>query len=194
MSQVWAEIEKGKFDHLAAEYAMLEALKRSKHISPAVYRDFVEDETVSRYRRYLADGALEKAFDVIVGIGHGVGMIDDMVTRMKKLFLTDLWQLEDSEGDRKVKLFNGYLKRFPEREDYKCSKERDRVYNDIRRMIAEGVGIKTDDLGKEEKAEKGRRQRKPKIDVEKVVEDKPIEKVIRERDPDLIKELEALFS
>jgi hypothetical protein len=173
--------------HLTSEYRMLEELKVNKEISPKMYRDIVEEETVSRFRKYLEPELLQKGLDIAVAIGDAVGKQDFMVGRLKKLFLTDLWQLEEDKLAEKIKLFNEYMMAFPVKEDVATRAERDRVYKEIATLIEQ-------DFTKVAPAEEKSRRRPKKVqELEKVIEDKPIEKIIRDRDPDLMKELENLF-
>jgi len=184
IDQIWAPANRAQ---MSAEYMMLETMKKTKDIPVSTWRFVVEKETIEKFRKLLGGEKLADALDIIVAIGHGVGMQDSLTNQLKKLFLTEVWSLEDEEAQKKVDLFNAYVRVFPAAEDLRMQRERDRVYNDIKDLIQRAIDFEHGHKGPD------KRERKPKFDPEKILEEKPIEKIIKERDPDLIEELESIF-
>jgi hypothetical protein len=177
--------------NLGAEYGMLDGLKRSKAIPTELYRKVVEEETAKKFREYLNKTGLKlnDALNIVFSISEAVGMFDSLGVRLRKIFLTELWQLDDTDDSKKT-LFSRYIKKIPEKFDRLIQKERDRVYFDIYKVIENEV---QELIPSKKEKEKRDIKKEDLVHIEKLLEDSGLEKMIKERNPDLIKEINSIF-
>jgi hypothetical protein len=188
LDQIWEKPE--DYPNLTLEYKKLEELRKGKEIAPSFYRSVVEEGTIKKFREYIENHKLVDAIDVIKAITASLGAYDSVIIKMKKILLTEAWHIDESSKlPEKISIFNKYVKIFPIKEDYQVREERDRLYNDIKAMIEEDImKVKVKDEPK-----KTTRRQKGIQDLEKVVEDKPIQLIMEQRDPEMYKELAELF-
>jgi hypothetical protein len=105
---------------------------------------------------------------------------DDMIDRLKKLFLLEVWHLEDKDLDQKVDLYHQYDEVFPSDEEKNSNiiQVRTRLRDDIKQLIAENpMGVKEDP-----KTEKTPKQKKVKVE-------KPTSEIVEKRDTDVLERL-----
>jgi len=105
---------------------------------------------------------------------------DGMIDRLKKLFLLEVWHLEDKEMDQKVDLFHQYDEAFPSDAEKNSDliQVRTKIRDDIKQFIAENpMGVK-----EEPKTEKTFKQKKVKVE-------KPTPEVVEKRDSDVLERL-----
>jgi hypothetical protein len=105
---------------------------------------------------------------------------ESMIGRLKKLFLLEVWHLEDKDMDQKIDLYHQYDETFPSEEERNSDivTIRHKIRDDIKKFTAENpMGVK-----EEPKTEKTPKQKKVKVE-------KPTSEIVDKRDSVVLERL-----